>query len=128
MIYVQRYVEGALQPTFFSDSLQPLLGWTLADCAGAALVERVHPEDRERYFERTRLLLREGSVSARYRLRDSRGDYHWLLDEARLLRDDLGLPVEAVGLWLDVTEATLAAEHVKQSEERYRIWWKTRRR
>ncbi|KAB0496144.1 ATP-binding protein [Pseudomonas moorei] len=121
VIYVQRYVEGALQPTFFSDSLLPLLGWTLDDCATTALVERVHPEDRDRYFERTRQLLREGSVSARYRLRDSRGDYHWLLDEAKLLRDDLGLPVEAVGLWLDVTEATLAAEQVKQSEERYRI-------
>ncbi|MBV6826191.1 ATP-binding protein [Pseudomonas sp. PD9R] len=121
VIYVQRYVEGALQPTFFSDSLLPLLGWTLADCASGALVERVHPEDRDRYFERTRQLLREGSVSARYRLRDSRGDYHWLLDEAKLLRDDLGLPVEAVGLWLDVTDATLAAEQVRQSEERYRI-------
>ena len=121
VIYVQRYVEGALQPTFFSDSLLPLLGWTLADCATGALVERVHPEDRDRYFERTRHLLREGSVRARYRLRDSRGEYHWLLDEAKLLRDDLGLPVEAVGLWLDVTEATLAAEQVKQSEERYRI-------
>ncbi|MHC8348593.1 PAS domain-containing sensor histidine kinase [Pseudomonas sp. RT4P38] len=121
VIYVQRYVEGALQPTFFSDSLLPLLGWTLADCAAGTLVERVHPEDRDQYFERTRRLLREGSVRTRYRLRDSRGDYHWMLDEARLLRDDLGLPVEAVGLWLDVTEATLAAEQVKQSEERYRI-------
>ncbi|WP_433767779.1 ATP-binding protein [Pseudomonas putida] len=121
VIYVQRYVEGALQPTFFSDSLTPLLGWTLDDCAGAALIERLHPDDRDRYFERTRQLLREGSASALYRLRDSRGDYHWLLDEAKLLRDDLGLPVEAVGLWLDVTEATLAAERVKQSEERYRI-------
>jgi signal transduction histidine kinase len=121
VIYVQRYVEGALQPTFFSDSLLPLLGWTLADCATGALVERIHPDDRDRYFERTRHLLREGSVRARYRLRDSRGEYHWLLDEAKLLRDDLGLPVEAVGLWLDVTEATLAAEQVKQSEERYRI-------
>lgn len=110
VIYVQRYVEGALLPTFFSDSLLPLLGWSLADCTVGALAERVHPEDRDRYFERPRQLLREGSVRARYRLRDSRGDYHWLLDEARLLRDDLGLPVEAVGLWLDVTEATLAAE------------------
>ncbi|MDI3272435.1 PAS domain-containing sensor histidine kinase [Pseudomonas sp. MDT1-16] len=121
VIYVQRYVEGALQPTFFSDSLLPLLGWTLVDCAAGTLVERVHPEDRDQYFERTRRLLREGSIRTRYRLRDSRGDYHWMLDEARLLRDDLGLPVEAVGLWLDVTEATLAAEQVKQSEERYRI-------
>ncbi|AFY17778.1 ATP-binding protein [Pseudomonas sp. UW4] len=121
VIYVQRYEEGALRPVFFSDSLLPLLGWTLADCAPGTLVERVHPDDRLQYFERTRLLLREGSVRARYRLRDSQGDYHWLLDEAKLLRDDLGLPVEAVGLWLDVTEATLATEQVRQSEERYRI-------
>lgn len=121
VIYVQRYVEGALQPVFFSHSLLPLLGWTLADCAPGKLVERVHPDDRLQYFERTRHLLREGSVRARYRMRDSRGDYHWLLDEAKLLRDDLGLPVEAVGLWLDVTEATLATEQVRQSEERYRI-------
>jgi len=121
VIYVQHYVEGALLPAFFSASLQPLLGWSLEDCDAAALVERIHPDDRPLYFERTRQLLREGSVRARYRLRDHRGDYHWLLDEARLLRNDLGLPVEAVGLWLDVTEATLAAEQVRQSEERYRI-------
>ena len=121
VIYVQRYVEGALQPSFFSASLVPLLGWNLADCADGGLVERLHPDDRDLYFNRTRQLLREGSVQARYRLRDQHGDYHWLLDEAKLLRDDLGLPVEAVGLWLDVTEATLAAEQVKQSEERYRI-------
>jgi PAS domain S-box-containing protein len=121
VIYVQRYVEGALQPTFFSASLQPLLGWNLSDCDDGRLVEHVHPEDRPRYFERTRQLLREGSVSTRYRVLDRDGNAHWLLDEARLLRDDLGLPVEAVGLWLDVTEATLAAEQVKASEERYRI-------
>ena len=121
VIYVQHYSEGALIPAFFSASLQPLLGWSLADCGDGALIEMIHPEDRDLYFERTRHLLREGSVRARYRLRDNRGDYHWLLDEAKLLRNDLGLPVEAVGLWLDVTEATLAAEQVKQSEERYRI-------
>jgi PAS domain S-box-containing protein len=121
VIYVQQYREGALIPTFFSASLQPLLGWSLADCGAGALVEMIHPDDRDLYLERTRQLLREGSVRGRYRLRDRQGSYHWLLDEARLLRDDLGLPVEAVGLWLDVTEATLAAEQVKSSEERYRI-------
>ena len=121
VIYVQRYVEGALVPEFFSDSLQPLLGLRLEDCAGSALIERIHPDDREHYLERTRQLLREGSARGRYRVRDQRGDYHWLLDEAKLLRDDLGLPVEAVGLWLDVTEATEVAERVRHSEERYRI-------
>ena len=121
VIYVQRYVSGALHPAFFSDSLLPLLGWTLAECNHETLASLIHPEDRDLYFERTRQLLREGTVRSRYRVRDKHGDYHWLLDEAKLLRDDLGLPVEAVGLWLDVTEATLAAQQVKDSEERYRI-------
>ncbi|UII72183.1 PAS domain-containing protein [Pseudomonas sp. HN11] len=121
VIYVQRYASGALHSSFFSDSLLPLLGWSLADCNHDSLASLIHPEDRELYFERSRQLLREGSVRSRYRLRDKQGNYHWLLDEAKLLRDDLGLPVEAVGLWLDVTEATLAAEQIKQSEERYRI-------
>ncbi|TWR89034.1 PAS domain-containing sensor histidine kinase [Pseudomonas saxonica] len=121
VIYVQRYVEGALVPEFFSESLQPLLGLGLDDCSGSALIERIHPDDREHYLERTRQLLREGSARGRYRLRDQQGNYHWLLDEAKLLRDDLGLPVEAVGLWLDVTEATEVAERVRHSEERYRI-------
>jgi PAS domain S-box-containing protein len=121
VIYVQQYSEGALVPAFFSASLQPLLGWSLADCGDGALIAMIHPEDRDLYFQRTRQLLREGTVRARYRMRDRQGAYHWLLDEAKLLRNDLGLPVEAVGLWLDVTEATLAAEQVKKSEERYRI-------
>ncbi|WP_448653128.1 PAS domain-containing sensor histidine kinase [Pseudomonas fluorescens] len=121
VIYVQRYVNGALLPVFFSDSLLPLLGRTLAECSLDNLVQWVHPDDRDLYFQRTRQLLREGSVRSRYRVQDKQGDYHWLLDEAKLLRDDLGVPVEAIGLWLDVTDATLAAQQVKDSEERYRI-------
>lgn len=121
VIYVQRYDQGSLEPTFFSASLRPLLGWTLAECVDGQLSEYIHPEDRDIWFERTRQLLREGFVSRRYRLRDKQGTYHWLLDEAKLLRDDLGIPVEAVGLWLDVTDATLATEQVRKSEERYRI-------
>lgn len=121
VIYVLGYDRGSLEPTFFSASLTPLLGWTQAECADGQLTQYVHPDDRDIWFQRTRQLLREGVVSCRYRLRDKRGDYHWLLDEARLLRDDLGMPVEAVGLWLDVTEATQATERVRESEERYRI-------
>ncbi|WP_367279025.1 PAS domain-containing protein, partial [Pseudomonas sp.] len=110
VIYVQKYVEGALLPTFFSGSLMPLLGLTLAECVNGQLDNYIHPDDRDLYFARTRELLREGAVRSRYRLRDKRGEYHWLLDEAKLLRNDLGIPIEAVGLWLDVTDATHAAE------------------
>lgn len=121
VIYVQRYAEGALHSDFYSASLAPLLGWEadgeLARQPGLA----VHPDDRPLWLERTRSLLRDGLVRCRYRLRDHLGGYHWMLDEARLLRDDLGQPLEVVGLWLDVSEATEAAERMRQSEERYRV-------
>ena len=119
VIYVQRYDAGALHAEFFSASLQPLLGW--APGVDVQPAQWVHPDDQALWLQRTRTLLRDGQVRSRYRLRDAQGQYHWVLDEARLLRDDLGLPVEAVGIWLDVTEATLAAERVRESEERYRV-------
>ncbi|MNG84368.1 Sensor protein FixL [compost metagenome] len=120
VIYIQRYVEGALQAEFFSASLQPMLGW---EQTGETLQpgQWVHPEDHDLWLARTRTLLREGQARGRYRLRDRHGGYHWVLDEARLLRDDLGLPVEVVGIWLDVTEASEAAERMQVSEERYRV-------
>lgn len=121
VIYVQRCVDGALHSEFFSASLTPLLGWTSDSEQARQPGLAVHPDDQPLWLERTRSLLREGQVRCRLRLRDSRGGYHWILDEARLLRDDLGQPLEVVGLWLDVSEATEAAERVRQSEERYRV-------
>jgi len=121
VIYIQRYAEGALHSEFFSASLMPLLGWTMDSEQARQPGLAVHPDDRVLWLERTRTLLRDGQARSRYRLRDSLGGYHWILDEARLLRDDLGQPLEVVGLWLDVSEATEAAERVRQSEERYRI-------
>ncbi|QXH36396.1 ATP-binding protein [Pseudomonas muyukensis] len=121
VIYVQRYAEGALHSEFFSASLAPVLGWAMDGEQARQPGLAVHPQDRALWLERTRSLLRDGQVRCRYRLRDQRGGYHWILDEARLLRDDLGQPLEVVGLWLDVSEASEAAERMRQSEERYRV-------
>ncbi|TBU81639.1 PAS domain-containing sensor histidine kinase [Pseudomonas daroniae] len=121
LIYVQRYEEGAFALTFCSDSTRALLGYTLDDLIRRPLADFIHPDDRDTYFTRTRTLLAQGAASCSYRFIDSDGEYHWLQDEVKLLRDERGIPVEAVGLCLDVTDAALAAERVRESEERYRI-------
>lgn len=121
IIYVQHCEEGVLRPEFFSASLEVVLGWTLAELCERSLLSLVHEDDRDIFLKRTRRLLREGKASCHYRMRDRHGGYHWILDEAKMLRDDYGRPLEAVGLYLDVTEAREAAERVRQSEERYRL-------
>lgn len=120
IIYVQRYDAGALAMTFASASLGTMLGWTLDDMLASPYTTYLHPDDCEIYFARTRTLLRNGSASCQYRIRDAAGDYHWIQDEAKLLRDDRGLPSEVVGLCLDITEAKESGERVVHSEERYR--------
>lgn len=110
VIYIQRYAEGALLAQFFSASLQPMLGWEQEGEEALQPGQWVHPDDQPLWLARTRTLLGEGQVRSRFRLRDRQGGYHWVLDEARLLRDDQGLPAEVVGIWLDVTDAIDATE------------------
>ncbi|MCO5786846.1 PAS domain-containing sensor histidine kinase [Pseudomonas sp. G11-1] len=121
VIFIQSYIDGALAFEFCSASLYQLLGWTLSDWQHNSFSSFLHPEDRQLYYERTRTLLQTGYTSSRYRVRDCHGAFHWVLDEAKLLRDERGMPTEVVGLLMDVTEATEASESVRKSEERYRI-------
>lgn len=121
VVFVQDYRDGCLKFEFCSASLRSLLGWTLEDLQATPFSSFVHPDDRDFYDDRTRTLLRSGYNSGRYRVRDSGGDYHWVLEEAKLLRDHRGLPIEVVGLMMDVTDATEAVERIRESEERYRV-------
>lgn len=121
LIYVQRHNEGSLHFEFCSASLCKVLGWSLTELQSEPFSSFLHPADRSQYYQRTRSLLQSGYSSGRYRLRDRTGNYHWMLDEAKLLRDTRGTAVEVVGLMIDVTDATEAAERIRQSEERYRV-------
>ena len=121
IIYILGYHDGLFRIDFCSASVESMLGWTYDQLQGMPLGELVHPDDREEYYRGLKELLRTGSISRRYRMKDKKNTYHWVLDEAKLLRDDRGLPKEVVGLNIDVTEATEYAELVRQSEERYRM-------
>lgn len=120
IIYVLNYEQEILTPAFFSASSQAVLGWTPSQLQDMSISTLLHPDDQDVYFNRTRHLLIEGVTSSRYRLRDSRNHYHWLLDEARLLRDAMGQPQEVVGLYIDITDTHIANEKLRHSEERYR--------
>lgn len=120
IIYVQRYDEGAFRFAFCSASVTALLGWTPEDFQEKPFTAFLHPEDRSVFLEKGNKLLRHGRASLQYRVRDDQGCYHWLQDEAKLLRDDRGIPVEAVGIYVDITKDKEAAERIFRSEEGYR--------
>ncbi|WP_375057301.1 PAS domain-containing protein [Zobellella sp. DQSA1] len=121
IIYFQEYQDGALKSVYFSDSLSTLMGWEPEQFKNDPLPSYIHPDDKEIFHGRTRKLLKEGIASCNYRVVDAEGNYHWLMDEAKLLYDQWGQPKEVVGLYIDVTDATIISEKLHKSEERYRI-------
>ena len=63
---------------------------------------------------------KNGHFKGEYQFLHKDGRYLWLYDEAQLIRDESGKPVEAIGLVTDVTDLKLIEIALWESEERYR--------
>jgi PAS domain S-box-containing protein len=75
---------------------------------------RVHPDDLRHYLAEVPHLWKDGQHAFEYRFLHKDGTYRWIREEAKVIRDAAGKPVEVIGYWTDVTELRqLEAELVK---------------
>ena len=106
IIYSLVIKNGKLgSPSMISRSVKNFLGYSVTD----SMVEtwwrdHIHPEDRAGAEAAVMPLLKTGSVVQQYRFRDKHGNWRWIRDSASLVYDDTGVPLEAVGMWVDVTD------------------------
>jgi PAS domain S-box-containing protein len=107
--------------TFISNNVYALLGCDPADFVDdpGYWASRLHPDDRHVAGETSRQRSGEHFVME-YRFRDGSDAYHWLRDETRMVRDDLGEPLEIVGSWVDITEEKEMENALRESEEKFR--------
>ncbi|KAA0874166.1 GGDEF domain-containing protein [Nitrincola tapanii] len=117
LIYVQSYEQGALSLSYCNAGSDHLLGWSEEAFCQQGLLALLHPEDRDLYAQRNQQLFQNGQASSQLRLRDAEGEWHHLLDEARLVRDPLGVPVEVVAIALDVTDLQQAQASARHYHE-----------
>jgi len=107
------------------------LGRDEAQVTPAFWTERIHPED---YLDSVRALSEHLHGMTRqyrhaHRMRHQSGGYLWVLDRARAVRDQQGLPVRLVGTHVDITEmrryeealrqAKIEAEHANAAKSRF---------
>ena len=76
--------DGVLR--WLSDSVVSLLGWVPEEMEGLHFREIVHPEDQAVVRAAHLALMREESVTPRFRLRDKAGEYHWIEGRVRPLK------------------------------------------
>ncbi|MCX7919649.1 MAG: PAS domain-containing protein [bacterium] len=105
------------QVTFVSENVIDLLGYA----AGEFIIEpdfwrnRVHSEDYPQVRHELANLLSTGHIVLEYRFQHENGTYRWLRDEARVIKDNQGNPVEVIGYWIDITAEKQAKEELDRS-------------
>jgi len=83
--------------------------------------EHVHPDDLPNVEAEVGDLFENGKHSLEYRFRRKDGDYRWVNDAQRMIRDEAGEPLEIVGSWSDITDLKRAEEAESTARERLSV-------
>lgn len=109
-----------LTTTFVSENITSLLGYEKREllCNSNFWVNRIHSEDTPKVFAAISQILTHGQHIHEYRFLHKDGTYHWLLDQAKLLCNDAGNPLEIIGYLTDITERRKLEDDLKIALEK----------
>jgi|GEM_PF-5067037 len=117
-LYLYDLAEG--RNLYCSTSATRTFGFTPDEILafGGNLIDRIHPEDRNRLIQHGVEMLQTepGEVrAAEYRFLDSQGEYRWIRSHQILVG-----PNRVLGAAEDITRARLNEDWLRESEERFR--------
>jgi len=118
VVYATKLTAEGYAPSWVSENVTRVLGYALPEALHPKWwVNHLHPADRSRVLAEISTLLRKGELTLEYQFQAKNGAYRWVHDEARLLRDPTGLPVEVFGAWLDITERKQLEQQFQQAQK-----------
>jgi PAS domain S-box-containing protein len=99
-------------------SVEELLAMSARD-----VLERVHPEDRHVSAEQQSAIEagHEPGSNVEYRWKVKSGEYRWISDSRKAIRDGQGRPMALVGVSFDVTDRKRADDSLRESERWLRL-------
>ena len=109
--------------SLWSEMIWELLGLGPGSCHPTIdlLLEMMHPEDRNRVFEKVSDVVAHGDeYDDEFRIVRQDSQIVWLASKGRVIRAEDGQPVRMIGVNIDITEEKLAADSLRESEERFR--------
>ena len=106
-------------PDYVSGDLLAMTGFTHDEVLKDASLwqERLHPEDRDRVMAAIKARESTGRFSVEYRWQCANGSYKHFHDQAVLLRDSAGRPLEFAGTLTDVTERRSLESQLIQAQK-----------
>ena len=110
---------GDFRMTYVSNNALHVLGYQTDEMLSDPnfWFNHIHPDDTAQIFSTLALLFSEGQRTYEYRFLSSAGNYIWMRDMLRLVRDADGNPLEVVGSLTDITERKNMEEDLNRKGE-----------
>ncbi len=108
--------------TFISENIIEQTGYPAREFVGMPdfWLDNIHPDDIDSVTKERAHLFTKKHRTHEYRFRIKDGSYVWMHDEAKLIVDADGKPLEIVGYWININERKKAEKAINASEEKYR--------
>ena len=109
--------------TTWSDELWQLYGLDPNECSPSfeAWRQTLHPDDRERVVRQvTEVACKGGDLNVEWRVQHNDGSEHWLMSRGRLVCNAEGMPLEMLGIVIDITDRKQIEYALRKSEKKFR--------
>jgi PAS domain S-box-containing protein len=119
VLYLEPFDSKRRIPDYLSGDIEAITGFTydaLADDP-QMWIERLHPDDRDKVIAALEARSRSGRMSIEYRWKCADGSFRHFLDQAILLKDQDGRPVEFAGTITDVSEQRSLESQLVQAQK-----------
>jgi PAS domain S-box-containing protein len=119
VLYLEPFDANPRFPNYVSGDLVRITGFSHDDIEKRPTIwaERLHPDDRDRVLVAIEARRTSGRSSIEYRWQCASGDYKHFLDQAVLLKDGDGRPVEFAGTLTDISEQRSLESQLIQAQK-----------
>ena len=119
VLYLEPYAADPRVPNYVSGDIKAITGFAHEEIAGAPNLwaDRLHPDDRNRVLAAIELRRKVGRSSIEYRWQCADGTYKHFLDQAVLLKDPDGKPIEFAGTLTDISEQRSLESQLIQAQK-----------
>jgi signal transduction histidine kinase len=119
VLYLEPFDSKRRAPNYVSGDIEAITGfeYRLLQEDPQLWIERLHPEDRNKVIAALEARGRSGKFAIEYRWQCADGTYKHFLDQAVLIRDAEGSPIEFAGTITDVTDQRSLESQLIQAQK-----------
>lgn len=111
--------DGDYGATFISENVKDILGYETREFLEDSefWMNHLHPDDVDLVLNGLTNLFADGFYFQEFRLLHQDGNYRWVLEQLKLIRDHAGKPVEILGYLIDISDRKQSELELQQAKE-----------